>query len=392
MQGQIICRGERTWLVRVFMGRDGTGKRQYHNHTIRGAKKDAQRYLNAVLRSRDLGTFIEPKRTTLNAYLDKWLETAAKPRVRPRTYQDYSWLLRQYVRPKLGPRWLDQVRVLDLQELYGEMGERVTALTVQKTHRVVSAALKQGVRWRMLAQNPAADVSLPKDQRPEMRALSAEEADRFVRAAEAHDAEPATSDDGRTARRIPRGLVFTFTLATGMRPGEVLALRWEDVDLERGTATVRRSLVQLHGRQEYGEPKTRAGRRVVPLPSSLTERLRAHRRHQKELRLLLGQLYQDEDLVFASLTGGPLNPANLTRRDLKTILRRAGLPLGLRWYDLRHTCATLLLAAGENVKVVAERLGQAKTALTLDLYAHVLPGMQEKAAARLGGILFSTPR
>lgn len=389
MQGQIVARGERRWLVRVFLGRDATtGRRRYHNHMVNGPKKDAERYLNGVLRSRDLGTFAEPSRITLGEYLDRWFEAAVKPRVRPRTLQDYRQLLRLYMSPALGGRRLDQIRALDLQTVYSDLGQRVTALTVQKTHRVLSQALKQAVRWRLLSYNPAADVALPRDQRPEMSALTAAQAEGFIRAADAYDREPEGSDDGRTARRLPRGILFTFTLATGMRPGEVLALRWQDVDLAAGRVTVRRNLVQLHGRTVFGEPKSRAGRRVIPLPSSMTARLRAHRKWQAELRLLLGSGYQDEDLVFASMTGGPLNPQNLTSRDLKAILRRAELPASLRWYDLRHTCATLLLAAGENVKVVAERLGHAKAALTLDLYAHVLPGMQERAAERLEAALF----
>ena len=176
------------------------------------------------------------------------------------------------------------------------------------------------------------------------------------------------TDDLRTARRLPRGLVFTFTLATGMRPGEVLALRWEDLDLSRrGPRLFAATSCSSVGGRSTGSLRPGATRRVVPRPSSMIQLLRTHRRRQAELRMRLGTLYQDEDLVFADLTGGPLSPANLTNRDFKLILRRAGLPPELRWYDLRHTCATLLLAAGENVKVVAERLGHAKTALTLDL-------------------------
>ncbi len=136
------------------------------------------------------------------------------------------------------------------------------------------------------------------------------------------------------------------------------------------------------------QAKTRAGRRVIPLPASMTDRLRAHRRWRAAHRLRLGIAYEDQGLVFANRTRGTLEPQILTRRDLKTILRRAKLPETIRWYDLRHACATLLLAASENVKVVAERLGHAKTTLTLDLYAHVLPGMQESAAIRLDAMLF----
>ena len=169
MAGQIIPRGKGKWLVRVFLGRDpDTGKRRYHNHTIHGTKKDAERYRTATLREKDLGIFVEPARMSLNAYLDTWLETAAKPRVRPRTFEDYTWLLAKYVRPVLGRRGLDQIRPLDVQAVYRGMQERgLTGRTVHVTHNVLRNAFKQAVRWRMLARNPAADVELPRWEKRE---------------------------------------------------------------------------------------------------------------------------------------------------------------------------------------------------------------------------------
>jgi hypothetical protein len=148
MAGQIIRRGERKWLVRIFLGRDpDTGKRRYHNHTVQGSKKDAERYRTAAHRDRDLGTFVEPARMSLNSYLDKWLETAAKPRVGPRTFQDYTWLLKKYVRPTLGERRLDQITPLEIQGLYKEMMERgITARTVRYAHTALSSSLKQAAR------------------------------------------------------------------------------------------------------------------------------------------------------------------------------------------------------------------------------------------------------
>jgi len=181
-----------------------------------------------------------------------------------------------------------------------------------------------------------------------------------------------------------------------MRPGEVLALPWQDVDFEAGTVTVRRNLVTLRGRRIYGEPKTAKGRRTIPLPSGILQRLRAHRRQQAELRLALGQLYADEDLVFATRYGGPLDPRKLTQSDpkrarlgdLKAILERAGLPTSLRWYDLRHTFATNLLAAGADVRTVSDLLGHEQIGLTLDLYAHSLPAMKQAAMGKMEAILF----
>ncbi len=178
-------------------------------------------------------------------------------------------------------------------------------------------------------------------------------------------------------------------LLTGMRPGEVQALQWQDCDLEAGKVSVRRTLVRLKGRRwEFGEPKTRASRRTIPLPPSVTRQLVAHRAAQAAHRLRYRGQYHDLDLVFASSNGHPLDGDNVGSRILKPVLRKAGLPKHFRWYDCRHTCATLLLASQENPKVICERLGHTKVAFTLDRYTHVLPGMQEQASGKLETILF----
>ena len=185
-----------------------------------------------------------------------------------------------------------------------------------------------------------------------------------------------------------RGIIFTFLLASGMRPSEALALQWKDVNQARGTVEVRRTLVRLRQSWHFAEPKTARSRRTIPLPDTMTRDLREHRRLQAVRRLRLGSGYEDHDLVFATDDGRPLDLHNLTNRNLKSILKAAGLPQSVRIYDLRHTCATLLLAAGENAKVVSERLGHAGITLTLDTYAHVLPTMQKQAAERLETLLF----
>ncbi len=376
--GQIIHRGERTWLVRTYLGRDDdTDKRHYHNKTVRGTKKDAQRYLNGALRDKDLGTFVEPTSLTLNRFLDKWLATAARHRVRERTYRDYESLLTRYVRPLLGQRRLAQIRPLEIQDLYTRLQEqRLSARTIRYAHAVLSGALKQAVKWRQLSQNPAAFVDLPRQTHHEARALSPEETERFQTA----------------AQEDPFALVFTVALATGMRPGEYLALQWKDVDLKAGTVVVQRSLVRQKDRWTFAEPKTTRSRRTIPLPPTLTRALSEHRRRQAEQRLAAGPAYDNNDLVFAAANGQPFDENNLVRRHFKPILRAASLPEVVRLYDLRHTCATLLLAAGENPKVVSERLGHASITLTLDTYSHVLPTMQRGAAERLEPALFATKR
>ena len=176
-----------------------------------------------------------------------------------------------------------------------------------------------------------------------------------------------------------------------MRPEEYLGLQWKDVELEKGTVTVQRTLVwrRKGGGWYFSEPKTARSRRTIPLPVSLVQRMREHRRKQAEQRLKASPKYHNNDLVFATAEGSPLMPRNLLSRHFKPTLKRAELPNSIRLYDLRHSCATLLLAAGENPKVVSERLGHAGITMTLDVYSHVLPSMQQAAAERLERLLFT---
>jgi integrase len=327
----------------------------------------------------------------VDEYLDKWLQAAARPRLRLRTYEYYVEMLKRYVRPILGRKKLSDLRPLDIQALYTHMtapklkkgdapqqdvtyGLGLSARTVRYCHIVLSSALKQAVRWMMLSQNPASLVGLPKPILKEMQALSPKEAASFLKAA---------IEDRWSA-------LFSLALATGMRPEEYLALQWKDVDLKKGVATVQRALAwhRKGGGFDFTAPKTAHSRRSIPLPASVVQALAAHKRQQAEERLKAGADYQNYDLVFAALEGTPLMIRNLVRRHFKPTLTRANLPASIRLYDLRHSCATLLLSAGENPKVVSERLGHASVTLTLDVYSHVLPTMQEAASEKLEAILF----
>ena len=374
MAGQLIPRGEKTWLVRIFIGRDSkTGKRKYHNKTIRGNKKDAQKYLNGRLREIDLGIFIEPSALSLNDYFDKWLESAARPRVSRRTADGYEALLKRYIRDSLGSERLDKLQPLDIQKVYGEIQARgLSARVVRHTHSALHNALKQAVKWGLIFRNPADLVELPKVPHKERRVLSQDEALRFLKAADS----------------LPRGLIFEFALLTGMRPEEYLALQWSDLDFERGAASIQRALVRHKKEWSFEKPKTPRSRRTVPLPSLLLQKLTEYKRKQNEERLKAGPLWQAHGLIFCSEIGTPLSIPPLTYRYFRPILKKAELPQ-IRLYDLRHSCATLLLMADENPKVVSERLGHSTVVLTLDTYSHVLPTMQQRATEKLERLLYN---
>ena len=308
MAGQAIKRSENTALVRIFTGRDAQGKRRYLNKTIRGNKKDANTYLSNTLTAISTGTFVEPVKLTVGEYHDKWLELAAKPRLRERTFDDYSDKLDRYVRPVLGAHKLSDVRSFDVQAIYSAMASRsLSPRTIRYTHAILASALKQAVRWNMLSRNPCDAVELPRMERKEMKALSREEVGRFLTAA---------ANDEYSA-------LFAFAVATGMRREEYLALKWADLDLEARTATVTRTLVWRKGGGWYfGEPKTARSRRTITFPEPLAKLLKTHRAKQAEIKLKAGPDYRSENLVFATFEGTPLNTRNVTNRHFKLILSR----------------------------------------------------------------------
>lgn len=371
----ITKRGKDTWLVRIFLGRDANGKRQYFNETVKGKKKDAEAVEIKKKGELNSGISIQHSKITVDEYLDKWFEISAKQRLKERTYEDCVEYMKRYVRPLIGTKLLSKIKPLDIQAIYTQMSEKGLApRTVRYAHAILSKALKQAVKWQILPFNPASMADLPKNRRKEMKALSPDEAKQFLDAAK---------DDKWS-------IIFSLAISTGMRPQEYLGLLWKDVDLVGGNAVIQRALVwrRKGGGWSLQEPKTSHSRRTIPLPASVLQELKAHRKRQLEERLKLGLAYENNDFVFATEIGTPILPSNLTRRHFKPILKKAELPNDIRLYDLRHTCATLLLAAGENPKVVSERLGHATIVLTLDTYSHVLPSMQKSATDKLEQMLY----
>ncbi len=374
--GQIIAKGKDRWLIRLFRGRDSHGRKTYFNKTVRGSKAEAQKYMTAKLREQDLGAFIESSRRTLGEHLDHWLGLV-KPRVAEQTYISYESLVEVHIKPRVGHLRLVSFSVQDAQKVVSAMQEAgLSSRTIRYVHAVLSMSLKKAVELNYIVRNPCDFVELPKHERKETKVMSARQAAEFLQ---------HTSKD-----RF--GLIFEVALITGMRPEEYLALTWDDIDLDRKMARVQRALIWSKGGGfRFAEPKTRGSRRAIPLPAALIGKLKAHRRKQLEHKLKLGAAYASLDLVFATELGNPLHYRNLTQRHYLKILEKAGLEKqGLVLYSLRHTCATLLLAAGENPKVVAERLGHSSIKTTLDTYSHVLPDMQKSASDRLGDLLYGS--
>ncbi|CAN5176792.1 site-specific integrase [soil metagenome] len=369
--GQLIEREKGVWTVRIYLGEDASGKRLYHNETTKGAKKDAQKRLTKVLREKDSGVYVQSSAMTLNDFLDKWLAESASLKIRERTLNGYESLLNCHVREKLGAKRLSDIQLLEVQKLYNEMNKaNYSPKTIRHVHNVLSSALKQAVKWKMLMQNPCDFCDLPRQVRSEMKCFTPDEAKLFLQA----------------AKNEKFYALFYLAIETGMRPEEYLGLKWLDIDFEQKSLSVQRALVERKGGGFiFDELKTSRSRRSIPLSNSLINVLKTHRRIQLEERMKLGASYQNHDVVFASEVGTPMMHRNLLRRHFKPLLVKANLP-DIRLYDLRHTTATLLLSAGQNPKVISERLGHASIVLTLDTYSHVLPTMQRDATNEMEAI------
>lgn len=364
-EGQVTKLADRRYKVRIFLGRDATGKRKYVNRTVHGTKKDADKVKRQMLRDRDLGVLVRASNQPLDEYLDTWLDTAVKPRVQPGTHKEYARTLKRYVRPHIGPVRLSKLSPVAIQGVYSKMQDAGVTKSVRYVHMILKNALSQAVRWQLLAQNPAEFVDVPKaPSTRKMRAMSQAEVDAFLRAADRSKWWP----------------LFNVMVGTGLRPSEALALRWQDIDLGTGSLTVNQRVRWINGAWEFNQPKTASSRRNVPLPHGVVRVLSKHLDNQRELGLF--------DLAFCGIDGEPVHQRGIVSDAFKPSLRRAGLSSEIRFYDLRHTHATLLLQAGVHPKVVAERLGHASIKVTLDTYSHVMPGMQREAAEKLDVILF----
>ena len=360
----------------IYRRKDGRWVGQYLVYTAEGPKyrylygKTRQAVAGKLTRAmadRDGGLVFDAGNLTVGEYLERWLEDSVKGTVRASTVERHEINIRVHLTPALGRVKLKTLTPAHVRSLHREkLDSGLAPATVRKIHSTLHKALSQAVADGMMPRNPA-DVKAPRPSPEEIRPLSEAEAGSFLYAAHGDRFES----------------LYVLAITTGLRRGELLGLRWDDADLERGTLRVGRALVREGGRYALGETKTKRGRRRVNLTPRTVNVLKAHRKRQQEERTKLSGLYEDRDLIFATNVGTPINPENLVNRSFKPLLEKAGLP-EIRFHDLRHTCATLLLGRGVHPKIVQELLGHATIAMTLDTYSHYLPSMGDQASGAMG--------
>lgn len=369
-EGCLFRKSDGRWIGVIDLGWSG-GRRRRREVSAR-SRQEAAAKLADLIRERDTGLPVPAGRLTVADLLERWLGSLD---VRPTTRRRYEEIARLHVTPALGQVPVSKVTPQHIEEL---MAAQVAAggspRTAMHARSVLRAALHAGMRWGIVARNVAGLAKPLQVPEHEVRPLAEADA-RAVLAAVAGDRLEA---------------LITVALAVGLRQGEALGLRWEDVDLDGGTLAVRRSLIRADGAWLFGEPKTARSRRTVPLPDEVVAALREHRGRQLQERLRAGPLWDGgrwDDLVFTDETGGPLSTFHVGRR-FRALIAEAGLPR-MRYHDLRHGAASLMAAQGVPVRAAMELLGHSQIATTMNIYAHVPPEVVKEATDRLAAALWT---
>jgi integrase len=353
MKNGIRKRGKNSYAIFISLGKDPvTGKYNYHWETVKHTKKEAERRRFELLHQLDNGIFIKPGKTTVAEYLERWLRDYAKPNISARSYERYTGIIEKYLIPEMGNIPLIQLKPEHIQRHYTNVrNQGLKPETIRFHHAVIHKALQTALKWGLLNRNPADGVDVPKNGHTEMQTWDDFEVRQFL----------------DTAKDSIYYALFHMAIFTGMRRSELLGLKWGDVELQQ--IHVCRALHQLKdGTYIFTEPKSATSKRTIALsPSSI-----------QAIRTMLGETLGKDDLVFSTPQGAPLRPNTITRA-WAILAAKAGIK-PIRLHDARHTHASLMLKQGIHPKIVQERLGHSTISMTLDIYSHVAPGLQEAAA------------
>ncbi len=360
-EGSVYQRKDGRWVAGLTLENH---KRKYFYGDTRREVLEA---LKKAQHEQQQGTLATGPQQTVGAFLDQWLEQAHRHVIRASTYPGYRGILNKHMIPELGHIRLQQLTPQHIQAFYDKkLKEGLSPSTIRRFHAILHRALDTAVQWNLIGRNVSNIVSLPRKGGRRIQPLSEEQAKRLLQA----------------VRGQPLEAMITVALVTGMRMGELLALRWSDVDMETGSVQVSHTINRYgSGGLIESEPKTAAGKRRVLLPPFAVGILKEHRARQATLKAKAGVTWKDNNLVFTNRVGWFIESTNL-RTMFRQLLEDAGLPR-IRFHDLRHSAATLLLSMGVNVKVIQELLGHSNVSITLQVYSHMLPSMQKEAVDKL---------
>jgi len=363
-EGSICRRKDGIWQGAVTMA---DGKRKY---VYGSSREEVRKKVGANVRAVETGTMSDSRGLTVGEFLDQWLEDVVRPNVRPWTYAGYEVHVRLHLKPTIGRVQLDKLTPLNVQQL---LNARVAAGLKPKSVRYIRGtlrtALNQAVRWGLISRNAAALVDSPR--------------------VEHYEIQPFTPDEARTFLAAMKGdrleALYSVALTMGLRQGEALGLRWQEVDLDLGYLRVSKQLQRFDGQTQLVEPKTSRSRRTIAMPQSIVAALKDHRQRQLAEKGLAGTRWEENGLVFTTPLGRPVDATRVSK-EFHDHLKRAGLPQR-RFHDLRHSCATLLLVQGVSPRVVMDVLGHSQIAMTMNTYSHVIPELRRQAADRMDELL-----
>jgi integrase len=358
-EGSIYRRKDGRWCAQVSL--QGRRLTKYAK-----TQSECRAWIKEMLQQIDAGLSFEGTQVTLARFLETWLSGKELSR-RPKTVQQYRQIARQHILPVLGRMRLQDIQPAHIKQLYAlKQKEGRGARTIQLIHAVLHNALKQAVREGLLGRNPVSAVERPKVEQAEMKIWNEEQIQKFL----------------ITASGSPFEAVYYLALATGMREGELLGLKWPDIDWNKGVLFVQRQLQQISGQgYVFIPPKTKSGRRKIKIGSATLKQLERHQRQQAHDKTIAGERWHEHDLVFPTTLGTPLDDKRV-RNEFKSILKQAGLP-AIRFHDLRHTSLNALLDMGLPVNTVQGRAGHAKASTTVNIYGHATARLQTEAAEKI---------
>jgi len=370
-----------SWELVFDLPREPGQERQQKSVTVKAAnKKEAKAKLREILRQIDTNTYVDAGKMTVGEFLQNWLRNYCEPNLRQTTVDGYKIIIEKHLIPALGHIKLSKLQPAHIQEYYRKAlsegrkdgkGKKLSPTTVLHHHRLLHRALETAVKWQLIGRNICDAVEPPRARRYRAKVYDEEAVAKLLKASEG----------------TPLYMPVLLTLATGLRRGEVLALRWSDFDPERKIIIVDETLLNTSGGPSFDDPKTDESRRPIALPETIVSELLRHKKRQAKDRLHAGEFWEDTDLICCREDGTRWHPGTFSD-NFSRFLEKQGLP-HIRFHDLRHTHASLLLRQGIHPKVVSERLGHSRIGITMDLYSHVLPGMQDEVAKQLDKNLFT---